>query len=282
VGGFVTLPEGVDAGAWSSALARSLVERAERSLEGARRWPALMEELEIAGVPIKATHFVMWIVAGTFACFALLYLVTGSVAAALLALLIPLGARIAIRQKARVQRKAFGDQLADNLQVLVSAMRAGHSLSGAIAVAAEDAAEPVRTEFRRVVADERLGSSLEDALRGTMRRMQNDDLEQLVVVSVVQRESGGNTAEVIEQVAANIRERAELRRMIDILTAQGRLSRLVVSSLPVILLALVTAINPDYTRPLYETGIGRVMLAIAAVLVVMGSFAIKRVVSIKV
>jgi tight adherence protein B len=282
VEGFVSLPEGVDARAWGSALATSLLERTEKSLERARRWAALKEELEVARVPTPAVQVVLGAVAGTVLCFMLLYLWSGRLALGVPALCIPFAVQLAIRHRARKQRRTFGDQLADNLQVIASAMRAGHSLSGALAVAADDAAEPARTELRRVVADERLGVALEDALTVTMRRMQNTDLEQVVLVAVVQHETGGNTAEVVDRVAANIRERAELRRMIDTLTAQGRLSRWVVSSLPVILLALITALNPAYIAPLYDTGVGRAMLALAAALVMAGSFAIKRVVSIKV
>jgi tight adherence protein B len=280
--GFVALPPGMDAATWGSALAGSLVARAERSLERAKQWPALIEELEIARIPIEPTHFVLWVGAATIASFVLLVLAMGTVLAGMAAFLIPLVTRVTVKRRALQRRKAFGDQLADNLQVVASAMRAGHSLIGALSVAADDAAEPVRSELRRVVADEQLGVPLDDALRTAMRRMQSSDLEQLVLVSVVQRETGGNTAEVIDRVAANIRERAELRRMIDTLTAQGRLSRWVVSSLPVVLLALITAINPTYMQPLYHTGVGRLMLGLAVGLVIMGSLAIKRVVDIKV
>jgi tight adherence protein B len=219
---------------------------------------------------------------GTFLVFMLVYAWAGSLIVAMLALCAPLAVRAAIKRSAFRQRRLFGDQLADNLQVLASAMRAGHSFSGALSVAADDAAEPARRELQRVVADEKLGVPLEDALRTVMRRMDNHDLEQIVLVAVLQRETGGNTAEVVDRVAVNIRERAELRRMIDTLTAQGRLSRWVVSSLPLILLALITAINPAYMEPLYNTGIGRMMLALGAALVIAGSFAIKRVVTIKV
>jgi tight adherence protein B len=219
---------------------------------------------------------------GTLLAFMLLYAWGQSLVLALLALGVPLGVRAAIKRAAFRQRRLFGDQLADNLQVLASAMRAGHSFSGALAVAADDAAEPARRELQRVVADEKLGVPLEDALRTVMRRMDNYDLEQIVLVAVLQRETGGNTAEVVDRVSVNIRERAELRRMIDTLTAQGRLSRWVVSSLPLILLLLITLINPAYMDPLYNTGIGRVMLALGAALVIAGSFAIKRVVTIKV
>ena len=280
--GFVSLPGDIDTRAWGATLTNGLINRAERSLEHARGWEAFKEELEVARVSLPAVQVVLLTAGGTLLAFMLLYAWGQSLVLALLALGVPLGVRAAIKRSAFRQRRLFGDQLADNLQVLASAMRAGHSFSGALAVAADDAAEPARRELQRVVADEKLGIPLEDALRTVMRRMDNYDLEQIVLVAVLQRETGGNTAEVVDRVSVNIRERAELRRMIDTLTAQGRLSRWVVSSLPLVLLMLITLINPAYMDPLYNTGIGRVMLALGAVLVIAGSFAIKRVVTIKV
>jgi tight adherence protein B len=282
MGGFVSLPEGVDAGTWGSALARSVVATAERTLERTGRWAALEEELDIARIPLSGAELAVLTTVGTTVAGVMLFALSGTLLVAALALFIPVTVNVVVGRRARRQRRLFGEQLADNLQVLASAMRAGHSFIGALSVAAGDAAEPARTELARVISDEQVGVPLEETLRTTMRRMQNDDLEQVVLVAVLQRDTGGNTAEVIDGVAATIRERSELRRMIDTLTAQGRLSRWVVSSLPVILVVLMTVINPDYMQPLFDTGLGKAMLAISAVLVVAGSLTIKRIVSIKV
>jgi tight adherence protein B len=177
---------------------------------------------------------------------------------------------------------AFSEQLPDNLQVMASAMRAGHSFIGALAVVVDDSPEPSASEFRRVVADEQFGVPLEDALRTVVERMDNRDLAQVALVAALQRETGGNTAEVLERVTETIRERFDLRRLVKTLTAQGRMSRWVVSALPVGLLLIITAINPQYMKPLFEHPIGRLLLVAAAVLVVGGSLVIKRIVNIKV
>jgi tight adherence protein B len=166
--------------------------------------------------------------------------------------------------------------------VIASALRAGHSFSGALSVVVEEAPEPTRGELERVAADERLGVPVEEALQVVVRRMANRDLEQVALVAALQRETGGNTAEVLDRVTETVRERAALRRMVMTLTAQGRLSRWVVSALPVVLLGVISLINPDYVRPLYSTGFGHVVLAVAAVMVVAGSLVIKRIVDIKV
>jgi tight adherence protein B len=146
----------------------------------------------------------------------------------------------------------------------------------------QDAPEPTKREFERVLADERLGLPIEDALEGAARRMASRDLEQVILVARLQRETGGNTAEVLDKVADTARERSELRRLVQTLTAQGRMSRWIITALPVSLLVLVSVLNPGYTEPLFETGGGRLALAIGAVLLVTGSLTIKRIVTIKV
>src|SRR5205085_8838804 len=212
----------------------------------------------------------------------LLYLVTGSPLVALLGLAIPFAVRAFIRRKVAKKRQAFAEQLPDNLQVLASALRAGHSFIGALSVVVEDAPEPSRSEFRRVVADEQLGVPLEDALHVVVERMANRELEQVALVGALQRQTGGNTAEVLDRVTDTIRERFELRRTVQTLTAQGRLSRWVLTLLPVALLAVITLVNPGYINILYSSLAGRILLVLAGISVTAGSVVIKRIVDIKV
>jgi tight adherence protein B len=115
-----------------------------------------------------------------------------------------------------------------------------------------------------------------------VHRMASKDFAQVALVATLQRETGGNTAEVLDRVTDTVRERLALQRMIKTLTAQGRMSRWVVSALPVALLAIITLINPEYMSPLYDEPIGRVLLFVAGAMVVAGSLVIKRLVDIKV
>jgi tight adherence protein B len=112
--------------------------------------------------------------------------------------------------------------------------------------------------------------------------MQSRDLQQVALVAELQRETGGNTAEVLERVTDTVRDRVGLRRLVRGLTAQGRLSRWVLTALPVVLLCAMTIINGEYVRPLYTTSLGQALLAMAAVMVIAGSVVIKRIVDIKV
>jgi tight adherence protein B len=145
-----------------------------------------------------------------------------------------------------------------------------------------DAPEPAKSEFSRVVADEQLGVPIEDALRVVVERMQNRELEQVALVAALQRETGGNTAEVLDRVTDTIRERFELRRTVQTLTAQGRLSRWVLTLLPVTLLVVITWINPGYISIMYDSLAGKILLIFAGISVTAGSFVIKRIVDIKV
>jgi tight adherence protein B len=255
---------------------------AERSLEATAWWARFKETLELAEIRMPAIQIVLWTVVATVFVMWLLALVLGSFLFAVFGFVVPVVVRSLIRRKLDRRRKQFSEQLPDNLQVLASALRAGHSFVGALSVVVDDAAEPSRTEFRRVVADEQLGVPLEDAIRAVVRRMDNTDLEQVALVAALQRRTGGSMAEVLERVTETIRERFELRRLVQTLTAQGRLSRWIVSALPVALLVAISVINPNYTEPLFTTSPGRLALMLSAALIVLGSYVIKRIVDIKV
>jgi tight adherence protein B len=123
---------------------------------------------------------------------------------------------------------------------------------------------------------------LENAFQVVADRMASRDLEQVALVARLQRETGGNTAEVLDRVADTVRGRFELRRLVRTLTTQGRMSRWIVSFLPVALLGIISVLNPKYISPLFETTVGRVLLVFAAVMVVTGSLVIKRIINIKV
>jgi tight adherence protein B len=278
--GFVSAPSEQDD--TKQVVKGSMLEGADRSLDKTQWWVRFKEELEIARITTPAVQLLAYTAMGTVFAMWVLLTLTGSAFAATLSLATPFIVKSVISKKADRQRRMFADQLADNLQVIASAMRAGHSFLGALSVAVEDAAEPARSEFRRAVADEKLGVSLEDSLTVISGRMRNRDLEQVILVAMLQRETGGNTAEVIDRVSETIRYRGELRRTISTLTTQGRMARWIVSLLPPSLLAVITAINPDYMKPLIATTTGHVLLVFAMALLVSGSLVIKKIVHIEV
>jgi tight adherence protein B len=263
------------------SLASRLVASTERSLERKRWWAAFKEDVDVARIRMPAAQILLLASVATLIVMGLLYAFTQNAAVSLLGLACLLFVRSTISQRAGAQRKLFAEQLAENLQVIASAMRAGQSFSGALAVAVQDAPEPARSEFERVVADERLGVPLDVALGVVARRMKDRDLDQVQLVAALQRQTGGNMAEVLDQAADTIRERSDLRRLIRTLTAQGRMSRWVLTGLPVFLVLAISVLNPGYLSPLFHGG-GRVVLVMAAALVVTGSYVIKRIIEIEV
>lgn len=244
---------------------------------------SLAESLDIARMTISPEGYVLLWAAGALLLTVLAVALSGTL------LMIPVAlagsyaaGRGFLSSRVERQRRAFADQLADGLQGVASAMRTGHSFAGALAVLVEEAPEPLAGEFGRVIADERLGIPLEEAFRQTIRRMDNRDLEQVALVAVLQRETGGNGAEALDRVVENLRARDEVRRLVKTLTAQGQLSRWVLTAIPIMLLLVLSVIGRGYTKPLFDTTTGNVLLVLSAVLVLIGSLTIKRIIHIKV
>jgi tight adherence protein B len=133
-----------------------------------------------------------------------------------------------------------------------------------------------------VVSDEQLGVPLDVAITSIAVRMQNRDLDQVALVAGLQRETGGNSAEVLDRVAETVRERAALRRLVRTLTAQGRMARWIVSAIPVLLVIIISLLNPEYMKPLFNKTAGQILLVLASLMVISGSLVIKKIVNIKV
>jgi tight adherence protein B len=283
VGEFVSVPS-LDGDERASALlTEKVLEGTDQLLGQTKWWLRFKSQLDIAMIKMPAEQIAVLTAIATLFLVWLLTAISGSLLVGLIALpCVPLGVRALIKRLLDRQRRMFADQLPDNLQVLASALRAGHSFVGALSVVVADAPEPSRREFRRVVADEQLGVPLEEALEVVVQRMDNVELEQVALVAALQRHTGGNTAEVLDRVTETIRERMEVRRRVQTLTAQGRMSRWVVSFLPVALLGAISLLNPHYISALFDRAAGRVLLVIAGLMVISGSYVIKRIVNIKV
>jgi tight adherence protein B len=254
---------------------------AERSISNASAWEGLAESLDIAGIRYTAGEVVIGTALAAVSLTFLLASLAGAVGLLPL-VIIPLGVWMFIRYRIRRERRLFGDQLADHLAVVGGSLRVGHSLTGALASALDEAPDPARREFARAVTDERLGMPLEDALEGVSERMDNREIEHISLLAKLQREAGADAGEMVDQVVATVRERQELRRIVRTLTAQGRFSQMVLTLLPVGSLLFLTVAARDYVDPLYTTSGGHIVLAVAAVLLICGALAIRKIVSFKV
>jgi tight adherence protein B len=245
-----------------------------------RWWRQLTEEIAIAETKLSPEQIVGGTVVLTLLAFFLLLLVLPIFS--VFALGVPLLIRSLHKRQLHRVRERFAEQLPDNLQVLASALRAGHSFIGALALVAADAEWPAKREFRRIVADEQLGVPVEDSLRAVAQRMDSSDFDQVALVAELQRQVGGNMAEVLDRVVETIRGRFDLRRLVKTLTAQGRMARWIVSLLPLVLVGFMSLVNPGYLSPLFGSSGGQTLLVVAALMVVAGSLVIKRIITIKV
>jgi len=280
---FVTLASAQDLDPDARGRRAILLEGAEHSLQSQVWWTRFKDELEIAQITTPAIQIVAGTIAASLGALAVITVATGSLLFGVPALVvIPLAVRTYCKRKLNARRREFGIQLPDSLQIIASALRAGHGLAASLSVVVESASDPMKSEFQRVIAAEQLGAPLDDALSVAVARMDNRDLEQLAFVARLQRETGVSAAEVIDHVTDTVRERAELRRLVKTLTAQGRLSRWIVTVLPLGLLGVILLLDPRYIHPLLSHSLGRVLLVGAGLLVIAGSIAIGRIVDIEV
>jgi tight adherence protein B len=194
---------------------------------------------------------------------------------------IPFAVRAFVLSRLTKRRRAFEDQLPDNLQVLASALRAGYSFSAGLASMADDAPEPSRTEIRRASTDEQLGVDVSDALRTVAERMDSDELEYVGIVARMQREAGGNTAEVLDQVIETVRSRQQLRREVRTLTAQGRFGGMIISIMPIVVAVAMAIIHPGYFDPMLSSALGVALIFASILMLGLGWLVIRKVVDVE-
>jgi tight adherence protein B len=184
------------------------------------------------------------------------------------------------RKRKRV--KAFLALMPDALELVGRALRAGHGLASGLGLVAEEMPAPISHEFGRVYEEQNLGIPIEEALRGLAERVPATDVRFFVTAVVVQRGTGGDLAEVLDKIGRLIRERFQVLGQVQSLTAEGRLSGIVLLAMPPALMAFCYTTNPKYIGLLFSTSLGTKMLAVAAVLQVVGALAIKKIITIKV
>ena len=178
--------------------------------------------------------------------------------------------------------KKFAAQLPDALELVARALRSGHSLSSGLFVVVEEMPMPICTEFGNAYEEQNLGVPIEQSLKNMLRRMPNLDLKFFVTAVAIQRQSGGDLAEILDKIGHIIRERFKILGAVKALTGEGRISGIVLMALPIALFFAVYHLNPDYVMLLFTDELGRQMIAYAAGLQVAGALAIKKIVAIKV
>jgi Flp pilus assembly protein TadB len=244
----------------------------------------LAGRLEVAAVARKPAEWVLLGSCVAVVIAAAVSVLTGNVIVGVLvgALAGWLGMRMLLSFLIRRRRGAFAEQLPDMLQLLASSLRSGFSLPQALDAVVREAAQPAAGEFGRALAEARLGADLEDCLETIADRMGSDDLRWTIMAIRIQRGMGGNLAEVLTTTVSTIRERGYLRRQVQALSADGRLSAYILIALPVVIGAFMFVARPSYMRPLYTTHVGELMLVGAIVLEAIGAVLMRQIIKVEI
>ncbi len=249
----------------------------EDALEKYGKRDDLGTALAVADISMRPADFILLVALVALVAGAVGLLLGGLLVGLLATALLCLGARAYVRHAKRRRRAAFADQLPDVLQLVTTSLRSGYGITQALESVAEEAEEPARSEFAHVLVQARLGRDLSDAMRDLAGRMDSQDLEWVVGAIDINRETGGNLAEILHQVATTIRARARMARHVRTLTAEGRLSARILTGLPLLMLVWQWRVNPDNFELLTE-GVGLIALALAGILIALGGLWVHKIV----
>ena len=243
----------------------------------------LADSLQKADLKMKSSEWVLAIIGSGFAIGLLLALRFASPVFLLIGF--PLawvlsGAFLRFRQARRT--RAFNNQLGETITLLSNALKAGYSFSQALASVGRNATPPISEEFNRATREIALGISVDDALNHMVQRNKSEDFDLLVTAVQIQRVVGGNLAEILDTIAFTIRERVRIQGEIRTLTAQARISGIIITLLPFGLAVILSLISPSYFGPMLSETMGKVMLGIGVVMIGIGAAAIQKIVKIEV
>ena len=267
-----------------AAIVRLVVQMADWVVRLRNSGVKIAQKLDRAGLEMKPQEWMAIRLSAVTVFSTLMFFITGSLLFAL-----PLGFLMAwvptalyLKIKIAKRSSAFGEQLPDVLQLVASSLRSGFSLSQALDSVVSEGNQPVAGEIGRALAEVRLGVDLEDALDKVAERMSCRDMSWVVMAVRISRQVGGNLAEVLVTTVHTMRERAQMKRQVRALSAEGRLSAYVLVSMPIGIGLWLFMVRRDYVRPLYTTGPGIVMLSMAGLAMVVGSWWLSRIVKVEV
>jgi tight adherence protein B len=267
-----------------SALARSAVGLMNRLARSGRVERALDTRLEAAGLPLRTAEWMLLHVGTAVGLSLLLLVVTrgsliGLILGLLVGLLLPAVLLIFLRSR---RERNFLRQLPDTLQLLAGSLAAGYSLPQAMDSVVREGKPPISVEFNRALVEARLGMPPEDALDGIAQRTGSKDFSWIVLAIRIQRDVGGNLAELLTSVAGTLREREAQRRQVNALAAEGKLSGVILFALPVVFSLYLMLVRPEYLAPLVTTPLGWLMVVTGIVLLLIGGFWMTRVIKVDV
>ena len=237
--------------------------------------------LENAGVQLRPGEFIVLSVAAGIAVGAITLLLLSAVWAVLFGVLTLVMIRWWLGHKAKKRQDAFADQLTDLLQLMSGSIRSGFGLMQAMDTVAQEIPDPAGEEFQRVKVEVQLGRDVNEALVAMAERVGSEDFKWVVDAINIHREVGGDLAEILDSVMDTVRDRIQIRRRIRTLSAEGRISGLVLTLLPVMLALVLVVLSPDYISALFTTEVGRILVAVGIGLMVIGGLWMRHVTSLK-
>ena len=238
-------------------------------------------KLKQAGIPIFAGEFIIIGLLGSIFGAVAGYIITLNINAIPIgAMLVPVGSFIFIKRRINKRRQAFTEQLGDCLTTVANALRAGYSFQQAMDVVAREMEPPMSTEFERVSTDVAMGVALEDSLEQMNRRIGSADFDLVVTAVLIQREIGGNLAQILDTISFTINERIRMKREIKALTAQGRFSAWVLIVLPFIVAIFCWIFNNEQMQLFITEPYGRIAIAVAIIMEILGFIIIQKIVDI--
>jgi len=185
-----------------------------------------------------------------------------------------------LKKKRRMEK--FQRQLPDALDLIARALKAGHAFTGGLKMVGDELGEPVGTEFEKTLHEINFGSGIPEALKGLTQRVDCPDLRFFIISVIIQRETGGNLAEILAKIAYLIRERFKLQNRVQVLSAEGKLSAIILISIPFVIALALSVLNPVYIKTLFVDPIGKALVAFALLMMVIGIVVMKRMIEIKV
>jgi tight adherence protein B len=252
----------------------------EKALVKRGRAAAGEAALERAGMSTSLPNFVLVVGLTTIVGGAVGLVLGGLLLGLVLLVVVPFGAKLLLKFRGSRRQAAFADQLDDSLQLMAGSLRAGHSLLRAVDSVASEADAPTSEEFARIVNETRVGRDLNDALDEVAARMGSDDFTWVAQAIAIHREVGGNLAEVLDAVGHTIRERNAIRRQVKALSAEGKLSAMVLMALPFGVTGFISLTNPGYLAKFTESLTGYAMLGVAGLMLLAGGLWLKSTVKI--
>jgi len=253
----------------------------ERQLERFGVHRRVVAVTDRAGIDVSPGAVVILDVVAAIVAFALTAMHTSTFRAVLIGVGVGVLPWVVLHVKGVHRSRAFENQLPEVLDTLSASLRAGHGFDAALQTVANDLAEPAAREFRRVLTEVHLGRSLEDSLSDLGQRIRSHDLKFVLDAILIQRQVGGSLAELFELVSETVRSREQFRRKVRALTGMVRASANVLTVLPFVAAVGLTLINPNYMRPLWTTTGGHAMVAIALVMMTLGTITLRRIGTVK-